>query len=198
MPARSGTAIRQRGIQVRHGAQRLPGLPGGQGAGPSQRLLVPADGEGRNGAWLAARDTKSGSSSSRRGHRESQAARHPGEQRCLPHALAANDLTRWTPPSQPFDGVVLCFVHLDSPSWHAALQRCWQAPQAWRTAADGVVPRRAAGTPQRRSRGCRLAATLDGLRRSVSDLGLDTEEWLAETCATVLDEGPGHQGGPGW
>lgn len=160
------------------------------------RLLVPADGEGRNGAWLAAQGHKVWvvEQSARGIEKARQLATRKGAEVLARMHWQQADLTRWTPPSQPFDGVVLCFVHLDGPSWHAALQRCWQALKPGGLLLMESFHVDQLGRPSGGPKDAALLYTLDGLRQSVSDLGLDAEEWLAETCATVLDEGPGHQG----
>jgi SAM-dependent methyltransferase len=149
-------------------AHRLPG---------HARVLVPGDGEGRNGAWLASQ-----------GHEVLTVdISEVGVARA--RALAAElgvrvdtlvaDLKAWTPPAGAFDTVVLTYLHMP-PAMRTAVHR--QVAAALRPGGllllEAFHPRqlgRASGGPKEME----LLYTLDDLR---SDF------------AGALDEGPGHQG----
>ncbi len=77
---------------------------------PGMRALVPGDGEGRNGVWLAERglDVLSVDSSA-----VGQAkARALAAERGVPYRTALSDLQSWEWPRESFDAVVSVFCHL--------------------------------------------------------------------------------------
>lgn len=79
---------------------------------PAARVLVPGDGEGRNGVWLAAQGHAVLSvDASGVGLRKAQ--QWAAEQGVALQTELA-DLTSWQPAPGAFDGVVLTFVHLPS------------------------------------------------------------------------------------
>ena len=156
---------------------------------PGSRVLLPGDGEGRNGVWLA-----------QQGHRVTSADKSAvGLQKAS--ALAAErgvalttlqiDLADWQPEPDSFDAVVLIYTHLPS------------------TIRSGAHQRLAAGL---RSGGCLLQEAFhpDQLRHhsgGPKDVTmLYTPAMLADDFAglltpvlswtgeVTLSEGPGHQG----
>lgn len=169
-------------------ARRLPA---------TARVLVPGDGEGRNGVWLAGQ-----------GHRV-QAVDSSAVGLAKARALAADagvadryatvladlaDLPAWQPAADSLDAVVLVYTHLPS-----ALRR-----QVHRAAAAGLVPGGwlllEAFHPKQ------LGYTSGGPRDAdmlptPADIAMDLDGLLTPLLAwdgeTVLDEGPGHQG-PAW
>lgn len=153
------------------------------------RVLVPGDGEGRNGVWLATQ-----------GHRVlSIDSSSVGLAKA--HALAAErgtaletlhaDLADWQPAPASADAVVLVFVHLPSTLRRDVHRRLAAAlvPGGW-LIVEGFHPRqlgRTSGGPQ----DVDMLMTLDALRE-------DFDGWLDEALGADvevrLDEGPGHQG----
>lgn len=161
-------------------AQRLP---------PHSRVLVPGDGEGRNGVWLA-----------QQGHEVTAVdcssvgldkARALAAQRGVQLHTELADLTEWQVPPQPFDALVLVFVHLPAAIRTQVHQRLIKALK------PGALVLIEAFTPkqlQLRSGGPKdvtMLYTLDLLR---ADFAADTRELMGLECEIHLDEGPGHQG----
>ena len=160
-------------------AHRLP---------PGADVLVPGDGEGRNGVWLA-----------QQGHRVTsmdgssvglQKAQALAAERNVTLETALGDLVDWSPAPAAFDAVVLTFVHLP-PAIRADAHRRLAAGLR----PGGVLVLEAFHPLQldHRSGGPKDAAMLytpETLRQDFS--GLD--ELLAWSGEVTLDEGPGHQG----
>jgi SAM-dependent methyltransferase len=161
-------------------AHRLP---------PPARILVPGDGEGRTGAWLASQ-----------GHdvltvdiSEVGVARA----RALAAELGVRvdtlvaDLKAWAPPAGAFDAAVLTYLHMP-PAMRTAVHR--KVAAALRPGGllllEAFHPRqlgRGSGGPKE----AELLYTLDDLR---SDLSGALDEESGEELDVLLDEGPGHQG----
>lgn len=151
-------------------------------------VLVPGDGEGRNGAWLAGQ-----------GHRVTamdgsavglEKARALAETRGVNLQTVQADLADWTPAPGSADAVVLIFVHLP-PAIRLATHR--RLVQALRPGGllllEAFHPRQLplrSGGPKDEA----MLYTLAMLRQDFD--GLD--ECLGEEVETLLDEGPGHQG----
>jgi 2-polyprenyl-3-methyl-5-hydroxy-6-metoxy-1,4-benzoquinol methylase len=77
---------------------------------PGSDVLVPGDGEGRNGVWLAQQGHRvTAMDSSRVGLLKVQAL---AAERGVAITTELGDLTDWTPEPVSFDAVVLTFVHL--------------------------------------------------------------------------------------
>lgn len=92
---------------------------------PASRVLVPGDGEGRNGVWLAAQGHRVSSvDSSVVGLQKASALAHQ-------HGLVLNtlvaDLADWVPEPQSVDAVVLIYTHLPDSFRRLAHQRLAQA-----------------------------------------------------------------------
>jgi len=152
-------------------------------------VLVPGDGEGRNGVWLA-----------QRGHRVTSVdGSAVGLRKAL--ALAAErgvalgtlqaDLADWTPAPASADAVVLTFVHL-SPAIRVNAHRRLAAalrPGGW-LFLEAFHPLQL----NHRSGGPKDAAmlyTLPMLREDFADRLTEVLAWEGEVR---LDEGAGHQG----
>jgi len=153
------------------------------------RILVPGDGEGRNGAWLASQ-----------GHAVLTVdISEVGVARA--RALAAQlgvridalvaDLKEWTPPVRAFDAVVLSWLHMP-PAMRADVHR--KVAAALRPGGllllEAFHPRqlgRGSGGPKE----VELLYTLEDVRADFSP-ALDEES--GEELEVMLDEGPGHQG----
>lgn len=155
---------------------------------PGSDVLVPGDGEGRKGVWLA-----------QQGHRVTsmdgssvglQKAQALAAERNVALETALGDLADWSPAPAAFDAVVLTFVHLP-PAIRAGAHRRLAAGLR----PGGVLVLEAFHPLQldHRSGGPKDAAMLytpELLRQDFS--GLD--EILAWSGEVTLDEGPGHQG----
>lgn len=160
---------------------------------PSSRVLVPGDGEGRNGVWLA-----------EQGHRVTTVDNSPvgvvkaqalAESRGVSLVALERDLEHWVPPRASFEGVVNIYLHLPPAlraRVHAGLATA-VALGGW-FLLEGFHPTqlgRSSGGPK----DVAMLYTLEMLRADFSDpaLGMFREEvaWEGET---MLDEGPGHQG----
>lgn len=160
-------------------ARRL--LPGGD-------VLVPGDGEGRNGVWLA-----------QQGHRVTAMdgssvgllkARALAAERGVSITTELGDLTDWTPAPASFDAVVLTFVHLP-PAIRAGAHRRLAA--GLRPGGLLVLEAFHPQQLQHRSGGPKDAAMLYTPELLRQDFG-GMDEILAWAGETPLDEGPGHQG----
>ncbi len=156
---------------------------------PQSRVLVPGDGEGRNGVWLA-----------QQGHEVTAVdcssvgldkARSLAAQRGVQLHTELADLTEWQVPTQPFDALVLVFVQLPAANRTQVHQRLIKALK------PGALLLIEAFTPKQlhlRSGGPKdvtMLYTLDMLR---ADFSAGTRELMGLECETHLDEGPGHQG----
>jgi SAM-dependent methyltransferase len=155
---------------------------------PAARVLVPGDGEGRNGVWLAAQGhaVLSVDASGVGLRKARQLAAEQGV--ALQTELA--DLTSWQPAPGAFDGVVLTFVHLPSALRRDVHQRLVWAlrPGGW-LILEAFTPEQlcyASGGPKDAD----MLYTLDDLRADFAGL----HEHLAWAGEVWLDEGPGHQG----
>lgn len=153
------------------------------------RVLLPGDGEGRNGVWLA-----------QQGHRvlavDSSAvglakARALAAERGVAIDTVCADLADWAPEAAAFDAVVLVYCHLPSAlrrRVHRGLAAAlkpggWLLLECFEPAQRG----RPSGGPQDLD----LLADLAALRE---DFAGRLDEQLGWQGETVLDEGPGHQG----
>jgi SAM-dependent methyltransferase len=166
---------------LREQAFRLP---------PGSRVLVPGDGEGRNGVWLAAQ-----------GHRVTSVdlslvglrkAQQLAAEKGVDLAILQADLADWAPEPASFDAVVLTYVHLP-PQIRAGAH----ARLAAGLRAGGCLILEAFHPAQlaHSSGGPKDVAMLYELATLRADLaGSGLEELLAWEGETTLDEGPGHQG----
>lgn len=157
--------------------------------GENSDLLLPGDGEGRNGVWLAAQGHRVTSvDSSRIGLEKAKAlAARQGVE--IETVLA--DLAEWQPPAGRFSGLVLSYLHLPS-SLRAPVHR--RLSESLKAGAILIIeafhPRQldfTSGGPKDRE----MLYTLADLR---SDFSVDVEEISGEEAETWLDEGEGHSG----
>ncbi len=161
-------------------AHRLP---------PHARVLVPGDGEGRNGVWLASQGHEVLTVDiSEVGVARSRAL--AAESGVHVDTLVA-DLKTWAPPPGAFDAVVLMYLHMPA-AMRTAVHRNVAAAlrpggllllEAFHPTQLG----RASGGPKEID----LLYALDDIR---ADFKEAIEEVSVEELEVLLDEGPGHQG----
>lgn len=153
------------------------------------RVVLPGDGEGRNGVWLA-----------RQGHAVSsldgsavglskaraQAAAH-GVELETGHL----DLAEWSPSPASVDAVVLTYVHLPPPL-RSTVHR--QAAQALRPGGRLILEAFHPDQLGRSSGGPKDVALLYRLETLRADFAGYLDEIVGWEGEIELDEGPGHQG----
>jgi len=156
---------------------------------PRSRVLLPGDGEGRNGVWLAAQGHRVlAVDSSAVGLAKAQAL--AAERGVVIDTLCA-DLADWQPAPASVDAVVLVFVHL-----RPALRTTVHRRLAEALVPGGLLlleafhPRqigRSSGGPKEPD----MLVSADTLRIDWAGRLEEIEAWEGEV---LLDEGPGHQG----
>ena len=154
---------------------------------PSDALL-PGDGEGRNGVWLAQQGHRvTALDSSRVGLDKAHALAQEREVRI---ATVLADLADWTPEPDSVDALVLIYLHLPPSMRAAAHQRLMNAlrPRGL-LIVEAFHPeqlKHSSGGPKDAA----MLYTLDTLRQDFAGL----QELLAYEGLTTLNEGSGHQG----
>ena len=151
-------------------------------------VLVPGDGEGRNGVWLAQQGHRvTGMDSSRVGLHKAQTLAN--ERQVVIQTVLA-DLNDWSPEPNSADALVLIYLHLPPSLRAAAHQRLMTAlrPRGL-LILEAFHPRQlshSSGGPKDEA----MLYTLDMLRQDFAGM----HELLAYEGETSLNEGPGHQG----
>lgn len=153
------------------------------------RVLLPGDGEGRNGVWLAEQGHQvCALDNSAVGLAKAEALAH---RRQVTLQTVLVDLADWQPEPASADAVVLTYLHLPPPLRTPVMHKLVQALKP-----GGVLlleafhPRQlqySSGCPKNEA----MLYTLDMLR---GDLAAGMQELLGSESETLLDEGPGHQG----
>jgi len=156
---------------------------------PGSRVLLPGDGEGRNGVWLA-----------QQGHQVTSADLSAvGLQKAS--ALAAErgvalttlqvDLADWCPEPDSFDAIVLIFTHLPEPMRAGAHRRLAQGLRS-----GGLLLQEAFHTDQLQhtSGGPKDHAMLYTPAMLEDDFAGLLQPELSWAGEVTLSEGPGHQG----
>ena len=156
---------------------------------PRARVLLPGDGEGRNGVWLAEQGHEvCALDNSAVGLAKAEALAH---RRQVTLQTVLVDLADWQPEPASADAVVLTYLHLPPPLRTPVMHKLVQALKP-----GGVLlleafhPRQlqySSGGPKNEA----MLYTLDMLR---GDLAAGMQELLGSESETLLDEGPGHQG----
>lgn len=156
---------------------------------PGSRVLVPGDGEGRNGVWLAAQGHEVLSvDNSSVGLAKARAL---AQQRGVPLATELADLAHWMPAPASFDAVVLTYVHLPSAIRTGVHRRLAAAlrPGGW-LILEAFTPKQlnyTSGGPKNVD----MLYTMANLSEDFSGLLREEKAWEG---VIQLDEGPGHQG----
>lgn len=156
---------------------------------PAGRVLVPGDGEGRNGVWLAEQGhTVLSMDSSGVGLSKVQAL---AAQRGVSVDIEQGDLAYWAPVPGAWDAVVLTYVHLPTAIRQAAHRRLVQG-----LSADGWFLLEAFHPLQlqHHSGGPRDPDMLYTVAQLREDLSPWCEEVIGWEGPVELREGPGHQG----
>lgn len=156
---------------------------------PGAEVLVPGDGEGRNGVWLAEQGFRvtavDGSAVGL-----NKAAALAAERGVRLHTVCA-DLSLWAPEPASVDAVVLVYLHLP-PSLraevHAKLAQALRPGGWWLM--EVFHPLQLAHS----SGGPKDEAMLYTPEMISADLAPWLTPQVATTLTTTLDEGPGHQG----
>lgn len=157
------------------------------------RALVPGDGEGRNGVWLAAQGAQvlavdSADVGLKKAH---TLAAQAGPEVATRYQTEVADLADWAPTPGTWDAVVLIYTHLPSAIRQSAHRRLAAGLQ------PGGVLLLEAFHPQQLGRSSGGPKDVDMLY-DLPTLRADFAELLTETLAwegeTALSEGPGHQG----
>jgi len=152
-------------------------------------VLVPGDGEGRNGVWLAQQGHQvTAMDGSAVGLNKAQSL---ATERGVLLRTVLGDLADWTPEPVRFDALVLVFVHLPTAIRAGAHRRLAAGlrPGGW-LLVEGFHPlqlQHRSGGPKDPS----MLFTPELLRADFSGL---LDERLAWQGEVVLDEGLGHQG----
>ena len=155
---------------------------------PGARVLVPADGEGRNGVWLAEQGHKVTSVDfSPRGLQKASAL---ALSRGVPINTICADLRTWDWPVAAYDGVVLTFLHIPPES------RAEIFPQAAAALKPGgiLILEGFAPAQHGRSSGGPSNAALLFDQSVLRDLFRDLDILALEEAEVLLDEGTGHRG----
>lgn len=156
---------------------------------PASRVLVPGDGEGRNGVWLA-----------EQGHAVTsvdasavglQKACELAASRGVALATELADLSDWAPEAASLDAVILIYTHLPSAIRQGAHRRLAQGlkPGGWLTL-EAFHPAQLAhssGGPKDTD----MLYTPEQLDDDFAGLLAPVLAWHGEV---TLSEGPGHQG----
>lgn len=156
---------------------------------PGSRLLLPGDGEGRNGVWLA-----------QQGHQVTsvdmsavglQKAAALAAQRGVSLSTELVDLAHWAPEPDQFDAVLLVFTHLPGRIRREAHRRLARGLKpGGRLIIEAFHPeqmRLSSGGP----RDVDMLYTPEQLSDDLAGLLAPLQVWQGEI---TLSEGPGHQG----
>lgn len=152
-------------------------------------VLVPGDGEGRNGVWLARQGHRVTSVDSSAVGLDKARALAAREGVAVDTRLA--DLADWAPPASAFDAVVLIYTHLPASIRAGAHRRLAEGlkPGGW-LVLEAFHPAQLAhgsGGPKDAD----MLYTPQQLTADFAGLLMPVLAWNGET---TLSEGPGHQG----
>ena len=156
---------------------------------PGSKVLLPGDGEGRNGVWLA-----------QQGHQVTSAdlsavglkkASVLAAERGVALTTLQVDLAEWHPESGSFDAIVLIFTHLPASFRAAAHQRLAQGLRR-----GGLLLQEAFHPDQLQhdSGGPKDSTMLYTPAMLAQDFAGQLEVELSWSGQVTLAEGPGHQG----
>lgn len=144
---------------------------------PHASVLVPGDGEGRNGVGLV---------------KAQDLARRRGVERQVQTRLA--DLTEWRPAPQAFDAVVVCYLNLPSSQRPAVMANLLQALKPGGLLILEAFHPNQLGLTSGGPKDVDLLYTLQALRDDASHSDVAGVELLGWEGEVDLNEGPFHQG----
>lgn len=151
-------------------------------------VLVPGDGEGRNGVWLAQQGHRvTAMDNSVVGLNKAQAL---ATERGVPITTVHADLADWTAEPDSADALVLIYLHLPPALRASAHQRLLKALRPRGLLIIEAFHPLQLGHNSGGPKDSTMLYTLGMLRQDFAGLN----ERLAYEGHTVLDEGPGHQG----
>ena len=156
------------------------------------QVLVPGDGEGRNGVWLAQQGGAVTSvDCSDVGLDKTRAL---AALRGVPLTTVLADLTEWSPEPNSVDAVVVMYVHLPSSTRPTVMVNLAQALRP-----GGVLILEAfhpdqLGLTSGGPKDVDMLYTLKALRADLAGAGLVGTDVVAWEGPVTLDEGPFHQG----
>ncbi len=155
------------------------------------RVLLPGDGEGRNGTWLAGRGHRVTTvDGSRVGIRKARAL---AAARGVTLDIREADLNEWVPPVSSLDATVSIYLHLPE-ALRRRVHRGLAAallPGGW-FVLEAFHPGQLDGYRSGGPKDVAMLYTVDILREDLSDLGLREVEAFSGEVA--LHEGAGHEG----
>lgn len=152
------------------------------------RVLVPGDGEGRNGVWLARQgQTVLAVDQAQAGLDKARAL---AAQQGVSLETQAADLLDWEPPAAAFDALVLIYLHLPPEHRGAVHARLLTALRPGARVLLEGFDRRHFGLPGGGPRDPAWLFTEADLRADFGAL----QDLRIETVDTELDEGPCHRG----
>lgn len=157
------------------------------------RILVPGDGEGRNGVWLAERGHHVVTVDASRVGVEK--ARALAATRGVALDIRLGDLEEFAPAPHSVDVVAAIYLHLPAPLRRRVHGRMLEAlaPGGW-FVLEAFHPRQL-GRPSGGPKDVAMLYTLADLTADIAASGRDAFEIVAaEETDTTLDEGPGHRG----
>lgn len=159
---------------------------------PGGQILVPGDGEGRNGVWLA-----------RQGFQVTSVdcsdvgldkARALAERQGVQITTRLADLTEWSPEAESVDAVVLIYLHLPSSVRPRIMGQLAQALRPGGVLILEAFHPQQLGLSSGGPKDVDMLYTLAVLRGDLAEAGLRGEELVGWEGGVTLDEGPFHQG----
>lgn len=159
---------------------------------PQGRVLVPGDGEGRNGVWLASQghQVTSVDCSDVGLDKTRDLAQRKGVQ--LETVLA--DLTEWSPAESSFDAVAVAYLHLPSSQRPAVMGSLLGALRPGGVLMLEAFHPNQLGLTSGGPKDVDMLYTLAGLRADALQSGVVGAEVQGWEGGVTLDEGPFHQG----
>ena len=156
------------------------------------QVLVPGDGEGRNGVWLAQQGfsvTSVDCSSVGQDKTRALAA-----ERGVQVETVLADLAEWAPQPDSVDAVAVAYLHLPSSLRHKVMADLARALRPGGVLILEAFHPNQLGLTSGGPKDVDMLYTLAGLRSDLLSAGLQGTELVAWEGPVMLDEGPFHQG----
>lgn len=159
---------------------------------PGAQVLVPGDGEGRNGVWLAERGFAVTSvDCSDVGLDKTRAL---AVRRGVQLATILADLTAWSPEADSADAVVVSYLHLPSAQRPTVMAHLAQALRPGGVLILEAFHPRQLGLSSGGPKDVDMLYTLEALQGDLGEAGLVGDDIVALEGLVTLNEGPFHQG----